>query len=441
MKSYNQEKLTRLEHEEWLKQLEKEEAEAEAKARAEQDIFETRSFIRELKKSRLICIIKTAITIALFVAASVLFTKSLLASLVFFALFLVVKKFVQIGSSVIGEYYNGITGRYELGDQGFLGFLVGLVVAYALLLGVQALNDFLFPPYFFIMPFAILVGLVIWLLGPILSDIYFIIESSVMIKNPPLAETFSLSEYTTEGKVGRFINVASKIKIFAVLALIIGALLTQTVQYSIEAPKLLAELDRQAVYAKYSEENAVVKIPEEEFENPDERDYKRFKAKCIDTYIFDIDNGGVKTYNEVTVTYNYDNGWKVTDYEAYSSILSVELSGTWKGMGRDAHFGTPDYSAEITVTIDRMTETEAEGSMSSIIPGNPEAVYKSKFTATVEQVKDRDDDGILQTYYVMSATTEEERSWGEKGVRFTYNVGTDKLSVSHNYEALLTREK
>ena len=94
MKSYNQEKLTRLEHEEWLKKLEKEEAEAKTEAGAEQDIFETGSFIKELKKSRLVCIIKTVITIALFVAASVLFTKSLLASLVFFALFLVVKKFL-----------------------------------------------------------------------------------------------------------------------------------------------------------------------------------------------------------------------------------------------------------------------------------------------------------------------------------------------------------
>ena len=41
MKSYNQEKLTRLEHEEWLKKLEKEEAEAGTEAGAEQDIFET----------------------------------------------------------------------------------------------------------------------------------------------------------------------------------------------------------------------------------------------------------------------------------------------------------------------------------------------------------------------------------------------------------------
>ena len=46
-----------------------------------------------------------------------------------------------------------------------------------------------------------------------------------------------------------------------------------------------------------------------------------------------------------------------------------------------------------------------------------------------------------EQYVKLFSTTEEERSWGEKGVRFTYNVGTDKLSVSHNYEALLTREK
>ena len=437
MNSYNEEKLSKMEFEEYQKFVE------EQSENDDQDYFYTKSFIKELKTARLITIIKTIIILALFVGIGFFVTESILVTLILLAAFIIVKKFVKIGSSIVYEEYNQFTGGFELADFGFLGFLIGIVAVYAALIGVQALNDILFPPYFFVMQFIIVSCLFVWLIGPVLKDICFIIESSIMIKNPPKSETFFLSEYLKAGNVGKFKKIVSRIKTIAVCAIILGALLVQTVQYFVESPKLLAKLGRSAAYTEYAEENLAIKIPEEEFENPDKREYKRFNAKCIDTYIFDSNNGGMETQNTVIVTYDYQDKWIVADYNIETEVTSVNLSGTWGGIGEDKYFIENSDQFKFTLVLDRMTESEASGHFTSVPPGdNTENKFHASFTATVEQKTEFDDNDNEQTYYVMTATADKPRGWGDDTqIIFTYHVGTDTISVSHNYNALLNRTK
>jgi len=147
MNSYNEEKLAKMEFEEYQKFVE------EQSENDDQNYFYTKSFIKELKTARLITIIKTIIILALFVGIGFFVTESILVTLILLAAFIIIKKFVKIGSSIVYEEYNQFTGGFELADFGFLGFLIGIVAVYAALIGVQALNDILFPPYFFVMQF------------------------------------------------------------------------------------------------------------------------------------------------------------------------------------------------------------------------------------------------------------------------------------------------
>lgn len=400
----------------------------------------TKDFIADLKKGRLFCIIKNLVLIAIFVAASIFVSKSILLTLALIIIFIIVRKFVQIGATMKHEYFNTISRTFEIGDLSVLGFLVGLVVVYAIFSGINWLNETLFPPYFFIFELIVVAGVGLWLFFPLLFDIYFIIESSVFIKNPPKEEVFVMSDYLKEGSVAKFKKNAKRVIVGACLTALVGAVIVQTVQYFIESPKLLAELDREKAYASYSEQKLKVNVPKEEFENPDKREYKRFKAKCIDTYIFETDNGGFKTENTVTVTYNYDGGWMVTDYDAETSVISIDMSGKWTGVGKDAYFGNEE--CQFTVVIDKMTKTEAVGSITVINPLESENnEYHAKFTGTVEHVVHTDKYEERHIYYVIKATAEEARSWGDDQIVFDYHVGSDTINVLHNYEALLTREK
>ena len=437
MSRYNEEELEKIEREKTEKQMEK--LEAEEKSLNER--IYTKDFLKEMKTARLVTIFKTIITLALFAGVAIFISKSVIVTLIFLAIFLIIKKFVQVGKSVVYESYNQFIRGFQIADAGFIGFLIGIVVVYAGLLGVQKLNDILFPPYFFIMQFAIVACLILWLMGPVFADIYFIIESSVMIKNPPETESFLLSEYMEQGNVGKFQKTVSRIKVIAFFTIVLGALLAQTAQYLVESPKLLAELDREAVYTAYAEENAAIKVSGEKFDNPDSREYKRFKAKCIDTYIFDSDNGGVKTHNTVTVTYNYKNKWVVDDYDIETELLSINLSGTWKGLGEDKYYIGNSDQFQFTLVIDKMTESEASGSFKSVPPGD-DAVnqFSCTFTGTVEKKTEYDDNDNEQIYYTITATTNKPRGWGdEKTIFFTYHVGTDTMGVSLNYNALLER--
>ena len=109
----------------------------------------TSDFIEEMKSSRLFCILKTAVILAVFAAACIFVTRSFWIAVALIAIFIIIKKFVQVGSSMTYQYFNTLTKRDETGDHGFLGLLVGMVAIYAVVLGIQKLNELFFPPYFF----------------------------------------------------------------------------------------------------------------------------------------------------------------------------------------------------------------------------------------------------------------------------------------------------
>ena len=396
-------------------------------------------FIKEMKKARLSCIIKNLVLIALFAIACIFASKYILFSIAFIIAFVFIRKFVLIGSKVTHEYYNTISRSFEMGDLGFAGFLVGLVAFYAVCSGINWLNENLFPPYFFIFELLVVVAIGLWLFSPLLVDFYFIIESSGYIKNPPKEEYFVLSDYLKTDKISTFKKTTTKAVTGLCITLIVGAFVIQTVQYFVMSPKLLAELNRQEVYTEYVKGNLVINVPQEEFENPDKREYKRFKAKCIDTYVFESDNGGLKTKNTVKVTYNHDGSWIVTDYEANTEVISVDMSGTWTGVGRDGYFIYDECN--FTVVIDKMTDTKAKGSIKSVCPQDGEnKEYYAGFTAMVEKKAYTDKYGKEQIYYIMDAKTEEHRDFVTDKIVFEYHVETDTLTVSHNYEAVLSRE-
>ena len=181
MLPHNQEEYDRIMRE----KEEKLERELEAKAEYEKDSFYRDSFLQELNIARLITVIKLILILAIFGGIAIFVSKSFIVPLILIALFLIIKKFVRVGNSVIYESFNQFSGTYELADMGFIGFLIGLVVVYAAMIGLQKLAEYLFPPYFFIFEFIVVAILFIWLVGPVLSDIYFVIKASVMIKNPP----------------------------------------------------------------------------------------------------------------------------------------------------------------------------------------------------------------------------------------------------------------
>ena len=413
---------------------------AKPQEQAQEDVLSSCGFLKELASARKVCIIKTAVILAVFAAACVFLTKSFWVSLIFLAIYLIIRKFVQVGASMTHEYFNSFTMRYEIGDHSVLGFLVGLVAIYALMLGIQKLDALLFPPYFFIFEVLFVAGVAFWLLGPIMADIYFIIESSVMLKNPPQTEYFTLSAYLDNGNVGKFKRAVKKTVTTLVLLVTVGTLVGQAAQYFVESPKLLAELNRQTVLENYGQNKRLVVIPDDAFENPESRSYGRFKSRCEDEYVFESDNGGVKSKNTVNVTYIYENdGWVVSAYNAEVAVTEMNLHGEWNGRGRDIFVIENSDQFLFTVTLQKMTETEAVGKLVCKTPKG-ELYYESGFTATVEKKEETDKNGIRQLYFDAAATVEVPRGFIDTyDFAFRYHVGTDTVIMTSGYEAVLSR--
>lgn len=180
--------------------------------------------------------------------------------------------------------------------------------------------------------------------------------------------------------------------------IIVVALLVQTIICLVQAPGIKKQLDPYRSYDSHCERNDgstlygdIVDLPEEWFEqalqDKDALKFSRFKTKCklVGTgpkaqngFVYDITM-------EIRYVYRDGYGWRVASAEKLGSeLVSAEIpeviTGSWTGIGRDRMANARDDN-EVTITLEKLTETEAIGTITCVLNG--EVLYTKGFTGTV----------------------------------------------------------
>lgn len=402
----------------------------------EEDLALAKKYIKQGKSMKVTGLLFIVIQIVLGIAMFI-WTKSFIGLLVGFALFTVVKWFVErnlareyivtkyVGKTVVDQYttHGGIMG----GILRMAGTLIIIVLVNALVV------DYVFPVDNFVVAYIYKIGLLWVILHSVIRDVSKIKTGEQIMKEAAEPDQRDVL-YRVENVFNDAKDKREKNSIrlgAAMVGVVILLLLVQTIVCWIQGPAIAKKLDMHQAYETYyekydgmSDHYAIPKLPEEWFaqvtEQSDAVNYGRFKTKCA------VEGTGVITLNGVSqeitmeLAYNYSEtyGWRLNKANHIHTNIAVtgdgNITGTWYGVGRDKTMNTSDNN-ELTIVLNKLTTTEVSGSITC--ERNGETLYTKTFSGTVEESGE---------YLYITATYDQEDKFYPE-IYFTYDVTQDMI--------------
>ena len=394
-------------------------------------------YMKQMKKSRACSIIMLVLQLAMLIAILLFVDRSVMTACIIMAVLRVGKRvglWNRTQTYLVTEYDRGgrEIDRYETSGT-FIGGMLKLLGG--ALIGLSLGHNFLvkyFPADIPGFEFAITV-VAFWIMAtPMIDEVLNIVNANKFLAgvyntDKPVAELLEETDVRSDAVKQFFAVLMGTIVVIAIIAQFLGLWFGGTAH-----KKQFADAAYDA-YVEYQHKNPECPdLDENWFENALEGHdvFEKFNSETTLEGAEAVQKGErtFELVSQLEFAY-YDKAWHVEQAQQWNGdVLSVNISGTWTGVGNDFYLFYNSGDIQSSITLESMDEEQAVGSISGTFRG--ETIYYCSFTAQVQQ-----ESGLL----IVSGVSNEEIGgfYSSVDIYFVYDPNTDVITNADHAPAIV----